>query len=428
MQGVGEAGLLLKQKAPQLGRKRVDLKKPGDFTKVHALPRSGADVPDDLEARLVVLPPDHAYSKDDGNAGEAAARAILESRGNTPRLYRNTLVFLAADKVRLQDLDEAVRKYLAWSSIVEEELTLNLSPFQVRQAKTQKQAAEAAVTARLPETYQWALVPEQKSPQGPVQWNALRLTGADALAVRVSKKLRSEELFVASLGASILRKHMDDVPLWRSDHVAVRQLVEDFARYLYLPRLAAPDVLTKAISDGVSLLTWVQDSFAYAEGFDAQQGRYQGLRGGRSVAVQSSDPGMLVKAQVAHQQLETETKPAPVGQPAGGGGVPGNGPSPATPTTGQPGGKDGAPAPFAPTKVVRRFHGSVALDASRVGRDAGRIADEVVAHLVGLVGSQVRVTLEIEGEFASGVSDHVVRTVTENGRTLKFTSLGFEAE
>jgi ribosomal protein L10 len=37
----------------------------------------------------------------------------LETRGNTPRLYRNTLVFLAADKTRLQDLDEAVRTYLA---------------------------------------------------------------------------------------------------------------------------------------------------------------------------------------------------------------------------------------------------------------------------------------------------------------------------
>ena len=42
-----------------------------------------------------------------GSAAEAAAQAILESRGNTPRLYRNTLVFLAADQVRLQDLDEA---------------------------------------------------------------------------------------------------------------------------------------------------------------------------------------------------------------------------------------------------------------------------------------------------------------------------------
>jgi hypothetical protein len=56
------------------------------------------------------------------------------------------------------------------------------------------------------------------------------------------------------------------------------------------------------------------------------------------------------------------------------------------------------------------------------------IADEVIAHLAGLVGATVTVTLEIEAEVPTGAPDHVVRTVTENGRTLKFTSQGFERE
>jgi len=77
-------------------RLRGDLRKTGDFSRIHPLPRSGADVPDDFDARLVVLPPDHPHTKELGSAAEVAARAILETRGNTPRLYRNTLVFLAA--------------------------------------------------------------------------------------------------------------------------------------------------------------------------------------------------------------------------------------------------------------------------------------------------------------------------------------------
>jgi len=76
----------------------------------------------------------------------------------------------------------------------------------------------------------------------------------------------------------------------------------------------------------------------------------------------------------------------------------------------------------------RRFHGTVKLDPTRVGRDAGKIADEVISHLVGLVGSNVTVTLEIEAEVKSGTPDNVVRTVTENCRTLKFSSQGFENE
>ena len=33
--------------------------------------------------------------------------------------------------------------------------------------------------------------------------------------------------------------------------------------------------------------------------------------------------------------------------------------------------------------AVRRFFGTVTLDPTRVGRDAGRIADEVIVHLMG---------------------------------------------
>jgi hypothetical protein len=110
---------------------------------------------------------EHPYTKEPGNAAETAARAILESRGNAPRLYRNTLVFLAADKVRLQDLGEAVRRFLAWRSILDEKDALNLDRHQVRQAETQRQAADGAVTARLSETYQWLLAPEQARPDAP---------------------------------------------------------------------------------------------------------------------------------------------------------------------------------------------------------------------------------------------------------------------
>ena len=76
----------------------------------------------------------------------------------------------------------------------------------------------------------------------------------------------------------------------------------------------------------------------------------------------------------------------------------------------------------------KRFHGTVTLDTTRVGRDASRIADEVIVHLSGLVGAKVTITLEIEAEIPSGVSDQVVRVVTENSQTLKFTNHGFEKE
>lgn len=52
----------------------------------------------------------------------------------------------------------------------------------------------------------------------------------------------------------------------------------------------------------------------------------------------------------------------------------------------------------------------------------------MISHLNGLVGSTVKVTLEIEADVPGGVPDNVVRTVTENSRTLKFSNHGFEKD
>src|SRR5579875_743187 len=412
-------------------RLRADIKRDrGNFSGIHLMPRSGADVSDDYKVRLVVLSTEHAYTKGDDNSALTAAKAILESRGNAPRLYRNTLVFLAADKARLQDLDEALRKYLAWASIVDEKETLNLDPQQARQAENRKQAAEGAVKARLPETYQWLLVPKQATPEEPIVWEALRLsTGDESLAARAGKKLKNDELLISDLGVTILRKELDDIPLWRGNHVAVRQLIDDFARYPYLPRVAGPEVLVKAMQEGVALLTWRKDGFAYAESYDEAASRYRGLRGGQSVSITPDSGGLLVKPEVAARQLDAEVPSPPSPGPA-------PGPAPG-PDGEEPGSYPGAgetlpmpPTPPAPPPPhpPRRFYGKVRVDPTRVLRDAKQIADEVITHLIGQKDAEVTVIIEIEAKLPNGASDQLVRTVTENANTLKFESRGFEPE
>lgn len=355
--------------------------------------------------------------------GESPAVFGDALRGTTPRLYRNTLVFLAPDQSRLQDLDEAVRRHLAWESILAEHETLDLSPHQKRQAETQRAAAAEAAAARLPETYQWLLTPTQKDPAGPAVWEAARLTGHGALADRAARRLKSDDLLAAGFAGTRLRAELDRVPLWRGDHAPVRQLVEDFACYLYLPRLQGPAVLLGAVAAGVGLLTWEAEGFGYADAFDEAAGRYRGLRGGQVVALADPDaPGLVVRPAAARRQIDAESdeRSRTGADPAGGRGTPPPGPD-GDPDEGQ----ETGPPPVAPPT---RFHGSVALDATRAGRDASRVADEVISHLAGLVGADVRVTLEIEAEIPAGAPERVVRTVTENSRTLKFDSHGFERE
>lgn len=206
----------------------------------------------------------------------------------------------------------------------------------------------------------------------------------------------------------------------------MRQLVEVFALYLYLPRVAGPEVLMQAIRDGVALLTWRSDGFAYAEDRDEAAGRYRGLRAGQVVSISPDSTGFLVKPEVAGLQMEAEAALATTGGAADR--TDGVTPDSATASTpcGETGSADGTEG--GPPRLPRRFHGTVQLDPARVGRDAGRIAEEVIAHLSGMVGAKLRVTLEIEAEVPDGAPEHVVRTVTENSRTLKFTSQGFERD
>ena len=396
-------------------RMRADLRQFGDFSRVHTWPHSGHDVPDDPDARLVVLGIEHPYGKGGDSAAEKQALEILESRGTTPRIYRNTLVFLAADATRLQELDEAVRRFLAWESIVAERDQLNLAPQQVRQAETRRDSAAAEAVSRIPETYRWLLVPVQNTPQDPVTWSALQVTGTEPLAVRAARKLKGQEGLVTAYSSTLLRMELDRVPLWRGEHVPIAQLVEYYARYPYLPRLKDPQVLLGSISDGLSLITWEQDTFAYAESFDEEEARYRGLRFAERFELRdASAPGMLVKPAVARQQLDQEVEPPPNG---------GTGPGPEPPPIIGP-----LPPPPPPPRLLKRFHGAVTLDARRVGLDASQIANEVIAHLEGLVGAKLNVTLEIEAELPDGFPDHVVRTVNENSGTLKFTVHGFEHE
>ena len=51
-----------------------------------------------------------------------------------------------------------------------------------------------------------------------------------------------------------------------------------------------------------------------------------------------------------------------------------------------------------------------------------------VSGLSGLMGANVRVVLEVEADISDGAPENVVRTVTENSRTLRFDSHGFESE
>lgn len=395
----------------------------GDFAKVHAFPADSAEVPDDMDARLVILPPDvpHA-SRTETSPASAAAADILEHRGSSPRSYRNTLVFLAADEARLGDLEASVRDYLAWVSIEQDAKSLNLDQHQLDQARERRESADRTAGQRIGETYQWGLLPEQDKNGGRCSFREFRLQGDGSAAERVSKRLSRDGILLTQLAPSILRHHLDDVPLWRGDHVRIAELQEMFAKYLYLPRLRSSNLILRAVESGLPHMDWPRESFAYAERYDDERKRYVGLVAGQGA--QPAVTGLVVKPEAAKRQFDAE-KPVEAGPGAG---KPGS-----KPGVGEV--KAGVGAPAKPeteqeteAKLPTRFFATISLDPLRLGTQAGQISDEILAHLDSLAGADVEVTLEIHVDVPDGIPEKAQRIVNENCRTIGFDQHGFEEE
>lgn len=387
----------------------------GCFVRVHRMPTGPTDVDDEPTVGLVILRAEapHAAKQGDTDAMRAA-REVLEQRQGGPRNFKNMLVFLAADQNRLPELLSAVRQCMAWDSISKRRKELNLDQFGITQTETKLSQAADTVRQRINETFVWLLTPTQAPGEREITLAAVKVEGQGSLAERVTRKAERDNAVITVYGASNLRLELDRIPLWRGDHVSVSQVWDDFAKYPYLPRLKDVNVLLRAVADGPMTLDVTRDGFAYAESYDEQEKRYRGLVIGAGVTNPVADGrSVLVKPDVAAAQ-EAEQPP---GVPGGGG------------TTTAAGGETGS-ALAGEARSTRRskpthFYGRKSVNATRLGRDAGEIANELVAHLVALAGVHVEVTIEVNASGAE-FDDSVVRIVTENAKALRFDTAEFE--
>ncbi|HNC45998.1 MAG TPA: AAA+ family ATPase, partial [Acidobacteriota bacterium] len=390
-------------------RLMAEQKARGDFAAVHPCPETPGDVPDDPEARLVILPPQFTHRK--GQTESSAlktAQQFLEFKGSGPRLERNTLVFLAADERERDALLDGVAQFLAWKSIDDENEALNLDAFQRNQCRTKRIDSDKTVDLRIAATWIHVLVPTQPTPTESIVWDEIKVTGDSGLAQRTSSKLKQEEVLITEMGGIPLQMALNRYLWTDKDHVSVGLLTQWFFRYLYLPRVKNAAVLVEAVKNGVAQM-YLDETFAIASGYDEAQKRYIGLTYTKSATVFVDRSTLVVKPAVAKLQIEAETRQQPdpeVVEPSTREVIHQSGPGKSlSPSPGRTELK--APAPPGPPTV---FIGSVRLNDQRIGRDAGRIAEEVIQHLSTLPGAEIEVTMEIKVHVSGGIKEQVVRT------------------
>ncbi len=385
----------------------------GHFDAVQVAPGSSAEVPDEAGGvRAIVLGIAYSHNGRDGSSAMTEAREILTQRGSTPRVYRNVLVFLAAEKRQLDDLKEAMRSALAWDGIVRETQHLNLTQRDSILAKAKLAEANETVQTRLKEAWCYLLYPRQDDAEADVAWVPGKVPASDGLLGRASRRLVDEEGLLPELGPARLDRELQRY-IWKDkDHLSLKDLQEYLNRYTYLPRLKDRSVLARTVATAISSM--LPGVFAYAESWDETAGTYQGLviDNAVNVHVVIDSESLIVRPDIAEAR-----RPQPRVATGGQSGDPSYSGSVPTPENNAGVADDGQQTEPKPT----RFIGTAMISSERPARDIHQIIEAVVEQLTTLPGSKVILTLEIDAEVPSGLDQAKVRTLIENATTLGFT-------
>jgi hypothetical protein len=383
----------------------------GHFDAVQVAPDGSSDVPDEPGGvRAVVLGVSHPHSGRDGSQAMVEVKDILLQRGATPRVYRNTLVFLAADNRQLENLKEAVRSSLAWDGVLRDAETgrLNLRTTEIALAKDKAKEARETASTRLKETWCYLIYPYQDTAQSDVELASAKIPAQDGVLGRASKKLVSDEALLPEIGPERLNRELEKY-IWNGKpHLHLKDLWEYQNRYTYLPRLKNRDTLIKAVRAAVSGM--LPGPFAYAEHWDEAAKSYAGLaiENGQNTLVAIDADAVIVDPKIAESH-----RPKPNSDPEPGPNTPEPQPTPRpSPTNPQP---EPTPEPN-----PKRFSGAVMLSADRPARDMHQIVEAIVEQLTTMPGAEVSLRLEIDAEVPDGFDRAKVRTLIENAATLGF--------
>jgi predicted AAA+ superfamily ATPase len=383
---------------------------------------SNADVPDDSALRLVILPPDKWYAREEPKLAVEAALESMRNSGAKPRHRWNRLLFLAADNSTLTRLVDAARVALAWASIVDDvkEGRLNIDGLQAKQATKELATANEVVPRAARECYRWLLCPTQESPTDPQPTiEAFQLnTGSGSVGSELQRICIENELVITAWSPIHLRTKLKEL-YWKEDRPFAKAIGfwDDSMRYLYLPRLKNRGVLESAITTGAAS----RDFFgtAYAE----HEGKFDGFLLGRT-DYQFDDTLLLIEPETAARYEASLAKT----MTAGAGAAIAEPPSTYPGATSAPSTEKSTAGPTSVGAQPRpkSFHITADVTPAAAKIRLIEIADEIISVLGSDPNASVKVTLEISADFPNGVTDNVKRAVSENARSLGLKSPDWE--
>ena len=210
--------------------------------RVHALPNSPADIPDNPDLHFVIVGPEYAAVP--GEDVSASLKAFFD------RTYRNNVIILAPENSRLIGMRHRIRKILGWEGIESGDEVNLLGGPQKALLLQRKRDDEAGITDSIKSTYSVLIEVDEA---GEIKARLLP-PGPESPFERVKTFLvEAERLLTTSLDPYLLTPD-SFFELWGEEETSkpIQRLYGMFASLPRLPRLLGRRVFVETLQRGVT--------------------------------------------------------------------------------------------------------------------------------------------------------------------------------
>jgi hypothetical protein len=217
------------------------------------------DIPEQKRPALLILSPIFLAGSHDINGKlKPIIEKIALRKGNSERIYRNTILFLVASDLGIGRLKSVIREYLATNRILSDR-SLNLNNEQKLDINNKRNEANKQAGQSLVNAYSIIVKYSGKNGFEKLMIRDFAANMEQQISDKIFRLLKDEEWLLDGIGVSELQRHqlfpLPDKP------IKVKSLYESFLRYNDKPMLTTPDALAQ------SLLRYCQDGiFAIAAG------------------------------------------------------------------------------------------------------------------------------------------------------------------
>jgi hypothetical protein len=207
----------------------------GDKMKVFLWPDKPKDVPDTNDLKLVITP----------DRNENFMKSVLETKGDSPRVYRNTIFFVCPSEVEKNAFIEVLKHRIAYEHI-QDDKTLTLTDDQRKDIAKHLKKEEDNLTDAVRRLYRLVYVPAREG-VSELDIGIPTYGERGGLDQEIYEKLRAEKEILEKISPLVIKERY----LKERDQVKLLQIYDSMLKTPGERRAIGPEVIEESIKEGV---------------------------------------------------------------------------------------------------------------------------------------------------------------------------------